>query len=274
MDMNAVGGYASAWGNYQSGSASAAQQQKQVDKKNLFSALQSGDLSAAQAAYSDLKTQGISANSPLNAIGQSLQSGDLAGAQKAAQSMHAGHGHGHGHHMRVNPDDADDLSAQSGSGSTSSSSVNPAASFASFMQTLETALEQQDPNFTAASNGQSTTATATATSSAPSTQAVLWSKGAGFSTSVSNATLKTDLDSLIQQLSQNSSTNTSSGSTASASQPSTNSSMANTANVLQSSFSTMLGSWGVQNSSVSVMNFLQSLDSSLSAPSNTLNVSA
>jgi len=237
-------------------------------------------LNAAQTAYSALQNQGIAANSPLNAIGQSLQSGDLAGAQKAAQSMHASHAH----RVRLNDGDADDSSTQAASASTTASSTNnassvdPATAFFSFMQNLETALEQQDPSFNTAS-GVSPSATLTANpvatvSSPPSTQAVLWSKGAGFSTSVSDATLKSDLDQLIQQLSQNAPDNANVTNSATPSQTSNSNPMAITANVLQSSFSTLLGSLGSQNTGVSVLNFLQSLDSSLSTPSSTLNVSA
>ena len=76
---------------------STAFAQRQQDFKSMMSALKSGDLNAAQQAYSSL-TQGRGtppANSPLAQIGQALQNGDLAGAQKAAQSMHGAH---HGHH--------------------------------------------------------------------------------------------------------------------------------------------------------------------------------
>jgi len=277
MGMRIGGGYGAGWGNYQNTSSISAQQ---LNRKNLFSALQSGDLNAAQTAYTALQNQGIAANSPLNAIGQSLQSGDLAGAQKAAQSMHAGHAH----RMRVNDGDADDSSTQAASTSTGASStsnsgaVDPASAFFSFMQNLETALEQQDPafnNVSSTSQVAASTATPVATAGTlPSTQAVLWSKGAGFSTSVSDASLKADLDQLIQQLSQNASDNASSTNPATSTPSSSSNTMATTANVLQTSFSTLLGSLGGQNSSVSVMNFLQSLDSSLSAPSKTLNVSA
>jgi len=277
MGMRIGGGYGAGWGNYQNTSSISAQQ---LNRKNLFSALQSGDLNAAQTAYTALQNQGIAANSPLNTIGQSLQSGDLAGAQKAAQSMHAGHSH----RMRVNDGDADDSSTQAASASTGASStsnsgaVDLASAFFSFMQNLETALEQQDPafnNVSSTSQAAASTATPVATAGTlPSTQAVLWSKGAGFSTSVSDATLKADLDQLIQQLSQNTPDNASLTNPATSSQSSSSNTMATTANVLQTSFSTLLGSLGGQNSSVSVMSFLQSLDSSLSAPSKTLNVSA
>ena len=270
MSMRIEGGYSGGWGAYQNASAVGAQQQ---DRKNLFAALRSGDLTAAQTAFTALQNRGISANSPLNAIGQSLQSGDLAGAQKAAQSMHAGHGH----RARVNDGDADDSPAQSAGGVSSSSTstastapqLDPATAFTSFMQNLETALEQQDPSFTSASSSQPANPTTT-----PSTQAVLWSKGAGFTTSVSDASLKADIEKLIQQLSQTTTESSSSSTAATDTQTGSTSTNTSTASILQTSFSALLGSWGAQNSGASVMNFLQSLDASLSAPPSTLNKSA
>jgi hypothetical protein len=77
-------------------------QQRQQAFKDLFSALQSGDLGAAQQAF-DKVTQGrgaLNANSPLAALGQALKNGDLPAAQSAGQtiqSQRAGHHH-HAHH--------------------------------------------------------------------------------------------------------------------------------------------------------------------------------
>jgi hypothetical protein len=98
MGMRIGNGNSNAWGNYQTASSVGSEQQKQQTRKTLFSAIESGDLTAAQTAYTALQNQGIGANSPLNAIGQSLQSGDITGAQKAVQSMQAARA-GHGHHM-------------------------------------------------------------------------------------------------------------------------------------------------------------------------------
>jgi hypothetical protein len=291
MGMRIGGGYGSNWGNYQNTSAVGAQQQKQQLKRNLFSALESGDLTAAQTAYSSLQNQGIPSNSPLNAIGQSLQAGDLAGAQKAAQSVRAAHGH----HMRVNDGDADDNASQAAAGTAAGAAANaanagpaadPAAAFASFMQNLESALEQQDPSFANTATAQAGSSSTDA--SAPSTQAVLWSKGAGFSSSISDTALKADLDRLIQQLNASVTDPSAATAGASVSGGASNGTASNTASnaasgatstpstasVLQSSFATLLGSMGGPSSGVSVMNFLQSLDASLGNSSNNLNVSA
>jgi thioredoxin-like negative regulator of GroEL len=72
----------------------------------LTSALQSGDLSSAQSAYTTLsQAAGSDPNNPLSSalqqIGTALQSGDLGQAQQALsqlqQQMQASHGHHHHH---------------------------------------------------------------------------------------------------------------------------------------------------------------------------------
>jgi hypothetical protein len=77
-------------------------QQRQQNFKDLFSAVQSGDLSGAQKAFAGLTAgaTNIKGNSPLAQIGQALQNGDIAGAQKAAQQLQANRG-GHHHHAQV-----------------------------------------------------------------------------------------------------------------------------------------------------------------------------
>lgn len=75
-------------------------QQRQQNVKSMMSAIQSGDLSAAQKAYAALNPSGQdSGNSPFAAIGKALQSGDISAAQQAAQDFQAkraGHHHHHG----------------------------------------------------------------------------------------------------------------------------------------------------------------------------------
>jgi thioredoxin-like negative regulator of GroEL len=82
----------------------------------LVNALQSGNLTAAQSAYSSLtQAGGGNSNSPfaaaLQQIGDALQSGDLGKAQQALaqlqqqlQSARGAHHHG-GHHHRADNDD-------------------------------------------------------------------------------------------------------------------------------------------------------------------------
>jgi hypothetical protein len=75
-------------------------QQRQQGIKNLFSALNSGDLKTAQSAYAALGGSSGSGptSGPLASIGQALANGDLAGAQKAAQQFQAQRS-GHHHHQ-------------------------------------------------------------------------------------------------------------------------------------------------------------------------------
>jgi hypothetical protein len=90
-----VAGISSTGALAQSGFISTLQQRRN-DFQQLAQALQSGDLSGAQAAFSDLtslnQNRGVqSANSTISndfsAIGQALQSGDLAGAQQAFATL-------------------------------------------------------------------------------------------------------------------------------------------------------------------------------------------
>jgi soluble cytochrome b562 len=67
----------------------AALQKKQQNLKDLFSAIQSGNLGTAQNALKSL-TGGsgtVNPNSPLAAIAQAVQSGNVSAAQKAAQDL-------------------------------------------------------------------------------------------------------------------------------------------------------------------------------------------
>ena len=273
-----IGGGGGGWANYQNSTSINAHQQRQHGARNLMSALQSGDLNAAQTAFTAMQNQGLPANSPFNAVGQALQSGDLASAQKAAQSIMAARSQ----RMQGNDGDGDDAASQASAASAASTtaststtqSVDPSVAFTAFMQNLESALEQQNPNSTT-----QTTAAATGTTT-PSTQAVLWSRDGGFSQTTSDATLKADLDSLIQQLTSGSTTDptaTTSTTTAAAATTTATSAPATptAASALQSSFANLIGSMGGQSSSASVMNFLQGLDSSLTASTaSSLNISA
>ncbi len=98
-----------------SGPASAAQsasiadwQQRQQSVKDMFSALKSGDLGAAQQAYSKISggTNVANGNSLMGQIGQALQNGDLSGAQKAAQTLQASRGGHHHHHQSADASQA------------------------------------------------------------------------------------------------------------------------------------------------------------------------
>lgn len=95
--------------------AMANWQQKQQNFKDLFSSIQSGDMTAAQNALKSL-TGGsgtVNSSSPLAAIAQALQNGDVQAAQTAAQDFQAKRA-GHHHHGQYAP--------------TTASATTPAAS--------------------------------------------------------------------------------------------------------------------------------------------------
>ena len=77
-----------------------AWQQRQQDFKALSQALSSNNLDAAKTAYASLTSNGSNnaasnPNSPLAQLGKALQSGDLSATQKAFSQMKVGHGHHH-----------------------------------------------------------------------------------------------------------------------------------------------------------------------------------
>lgn len=101
----------------------------------LTSALQSGDLSAAQSAYAALtQAGGSNPNSPiaqaLSQIGDALQSGDIGKAQQAMatlqqqmQAMKGAHHH-HGHHHAGGGDKPQSATAPAGTSSDPTTATN------------------------------------------------------------------------------------------------------------------------------------------------------
>jgi hypothetical protein len=69
-------------------------QQKQQNMNNMFAALKSGDMAAAQKAYASSGMPPMAANntSPLGRLYQALRHEDLVGAQKAALDMQGKNG--------------------------------------------------------------------------------------------------------------------------------------------------------------------------------------
>jgi hypothetical protein len=69
-------------------------QQKQQNMNNMFAALKSGDMAAAQKAYASSGMPPMTTNntSPLGRLYQALRHEDLAGAQKAALDMQGKNG--------------------------------------------------------------------------------------------------------------------------------------------------------------------------------------
>ena len=79
----------------EAGGGAAKWQQRQEDFKALSSAMQSGDVNAAKAAYASL-TSGMSnlashPNSPLAQLGKALDSGDMSAASAAFAKVGAHH---------------------------------------------------------------------------------------------------------------------------------------------------------------------------------------
>ena len=93
-----VGGSGTAWANQSN--AVGNWQQRQQNMKALGTALQGGDLAAAQQAFATISANNPAAaansNSPLAKIGQALQAGDLATAQQTAQAWRGGRHEGAG----------------------------------------------------------------------------------------------------------------------------------------------------------------------------------
>lgn len=102
----------------------AAWQQRKQDFASLVSAAQSGDMSAAQSAYSELTTkQTPPTNSPLAAVGTALQSGDASAVQKAVQTLQQARS-GHHHHHHAQPATDSSQSASTAASATGATGVN------------------------------------------------------------------------------------------------------------------------------------------------------
>ena len=86
---------------WNTGTAAAASgwQERQQNFKALSSAIQSGQLGAAQQAYTALTGAAPggsdSASGPLSAVAQALQQGDISGAQRALSDLQAKRSGGH-----------------------------------------------------------------------------------------------------------------------------------------------------------------------------------
>lgn len=92
MSMHIGGGLPTA----ATGQSTQQWQLRQQNVKALTSALQSGNLATAKAAYSSLigatgKGRSTSANSALAEIGRALASGDLAAARRAVKAVPVSH---------------------------------------------------------------------------------------------------------------------------------------------------------------------------------------
>ncbi|MEY8878202.1 MAG: hypothetical protein AB9M60_16960 [Leptothrix sp. (in: b-proteobacteria)] len=99
MRIGQTGANSAASSTAATGSASAWQQRQQ-GIKDLFKAIDTGNLDAAKDALATLTgPNGLpKGNSALAQINQAVSSGDLAGAQQAAQAWQTSRAGGHHHH--------------------------------------------------------------------------------------------------------------------------------------------------------------------------------
>ena len=284
-----VGGSGTAWANQSN--AVGNWQQRQQNMKALGTALQGGDLAAAQQAFATISANNPAAaansNSPLAKIGQALQAGDLATAQQTAQAWRGGRHEGAGA-QAANANPLANVNAAtstflqtltpiattssaatdaSGTATTSSNGVSPSTSdqiaqaLAAFEKNLFDSLQAQDNSGGAAGTTTAST-TPTATTASDPTNAVQTAATAPPVTAPGhhhhhggdNAKLGAELSSLIAQTSTAS---TDGSTTTSASAAAT--SMTN----LDQSFKTLLGTLGVSGNNASLNTFLQAMSANM-----------
>ncbi|MEI6804607.1 MAG: hypothetical protein WCK83_15725 [Burkholderiales bacterium] len=250
-------------------------QQRQQNFKSLNTALQAGDLTAAQQAFAAMTANNPNATNgtgPLAQIGQALQAGDLATAQQAAQAWR-GHRHA-GAAPSANA--AADPAVQTflstltpnaaASTSTDSTSANGSAApsqtdliaqaLVAFEKNLFDSLQAQDAATTSASTSAAsatTPATDAAAATAPATPSVTGHHHHG-----SGTKLMAELKSLIAQTAP---TATTASTTAATSATTTASSSG-----LDQSFNNLLQALGVSGNNASLNDFLQALASKMQGP--------
>ena len=282
--------------------------QRRTDFQQLASALQSGDLSAAQQAFSqlqsDIGTSSVSAGSVssttsssnnrfqslMSQIGSALQAGNLSDAQQALSdfqnhppSAGSESGGGSGSPGAILDAVFQALSQAGISGgsaansssapstTTSASDQNPLQALGAFMHDLFSALQNQGGQ---AAQGAQTSAQGTSDSDrghgGTGTSAVSGApRGHHHHGGGGVAHMESNLQSLIQQLS--SSDSTSSATDTSGSSTAT-ASATNSSSALQQSYQNLLSSLGLSGGSSSLGNFLQALSQNLQDLGSTGNV--
>ena len=142
-------------------------QQKHSNFQSLKTALQSGDLTAAQNAFSAISANNpnIPSSSPLGQIGAALQSGNITGAQQIGASMQAGR-------MDRDGDGGGQLSANSVASATGTAflsaflgAISPSAATSSTASTGATGATSSSSSTATSPSLPSTTLTGTATPS-------------------------------------------------------------------------------------------------------------
>jgi hypothetical protein len=284
-------------------------QQRQQKFKALSSALESGDLGAAQQAFSAISANNtnINSSSPLGQIGKSLQVGDITGAQTAAVAWRSSHQPNSAQSSRqamagvsgnlletvmqslsqagINPS-----GTSTAGGATAGTATQSAQAVSSFMQNLFAALKAQDSNATTASTANTTAAASTTTAATTAASATALAPASGASQGTpsvghhhrhhggDSGQFGSELNSLIANLSSTDSSNiaAASGST-DATAAATSSGPTTAASQLQQSFKNMLNSLGANTSSTSLNSFLQTFSQNMqgmSASGNIINTQA
>jgi len=292
-----VGGSGAAWANQSN--AVGNWQQRQQNMKALGSALQGGDLAAAQQAFATISANNPAAaansNSPLAKIGQALQAGDLASAQQAAQSWRSSRHEGAaapaangsplanvnsatGAFLQTLTPLAAAPTATNGdptaAPTSAATSDQIAQALAAFERNLFQSLQAQDPSAVTANGASTGSAATSATASGTATEAA---SPAVAPTSVASsaqapvqghhhhpggggAKLGEELSALIAQTATNSSSTATDGSAAATSPTTTG---AATTASLDQSFKTLLTTLGVSGNNASLNTFLQAMSANM-----------
>ena len=279
-----VGGSNAAWATQ--GTSVNNLQQRQQNFKALNSALQTGDLTAAQQAFSTITANNPNAatnsSSPLAQIGQALQAGNLAGAQQAAQAWRGNHHEGSGAASNSNASTAVNTflqtltpmasSSASSSAGTSTGGAGSVASsdqiaqaLAAFEKNLFDSLQAQGTSANSANTTSSTAAADPGTTAAPSTQVASSATGTPAPAEghhhhhhsgggAGGAQLASELSALIAQTSPTGTATTAATTASIAAAGSTN---------LDQSFKNLLSTLGVTGNNASLNSFLQVMSTNM-----------
>lgn len=282
-----IGGAGNGWASYQSNTI-GNWQQRQQNLKSLKSALQTGDLTGAQQAYSSMAAANPkavnNANSPFAQIGQALKAGNIAGAQSIAQNWQRDHDVDR--NTQLNSDGAvatqsflqslsNNMSANSDIGnnspstqalpdtSTTTSQEQVAQALMAFEKNLFAALQAQNSEVTGTTSSATTSATNTDPNVAATNAAVVANPGQTAAMhghhhhhhggGQGGSQFSSELSSLISQTSQSNGGNSTD----------TNNPVVG----LDQSIKNLLSTLGVSGNNASLNSFLQSMSSSMQASS-------
>lgn len=283
--------------------SSTTNSQRHKDFQQLVSALESGDLSAAQKAFAQFQSDlgsGSTSGAPANAtaspdnspfknlisqIGSALQSGNISAAQKAltdfrnqAPSRTSGTSGGPGAFLDaifqalsqagVSGTSVTNATTATSPSTPATSAQNPLQALGAFMHDLFSALQAQAGQ--AASGGAvQGEGDSDGDNDGSVSSGVAGTSGGHHRQNSGLAQIESSLQNLIQQLSSSASGSTTSGATASGSAAA---SSASPSSELQQSYQNLLSALGVSGSESTLGSFLQALAQNLHGISNSGNV--